>query len=247
LVESALPEGRPSILARRALCGEFLAVARNFHGACVNLNQLTRIAHVRRDIPSGSDEVMAEVRAGGRRIIELAALLSARGGGSPGRRRREARGGGGVIAKLTRGQRPSGAMRYLFGPGSYNEHEDPHVVAASASLRAEAGLRPTKAELERLAAAVDFPAVLFGTEVPGGACWHLSLSTKAGTDRELSDAEWAEVTKEAMRRLGFEGSGHQAGCRSVAVRHGRSSAGNDHVHVVVDLGARGRESGAHGQ
>jgi hypothetical protein len=84
LVESALPEGRPSLLARRALCREFLAVARDFHGACVNLNQLTHLAHVRRDIPSGADEVMADVRADGRRIVELAALLSARGGGSPG-------------------------------------------------------------------------------------------------------------------------------------------------------------------
>ena len=81
LVESALPEGRPSLLARRALCREFLAVARDLHGACVNLNQLTHLAHVRRDVPSRADEVMAEVRAGGRRIVELAALLSARGGG----------------------------------------------------------------------------------------------------------------------------------------------------------------------
>ena len=38
-----------------------------------------------------------------------------------------------------------------------------------------------------------------------------------------------------MSRLGFEASGHQAACRWVAVRHGRSSAGNDHVHVVVNL------------
>ena len=140
-----------------------------------------------------------------------------------------------MIAKVTRGQRPSGAVRYLFGPGRYNEHEDAHVVAASASLRVEAGLRPTKPELEELAAAMDLPAVMFGTEVPDGACWHLSLSTKAGTDRELSDTEWAEVAKEAMSRLGFEASGQQAACRWVAVRHGRSSAGNDHLHVVVDL------------
>ena len=84
LIESALPEGRPSLLARRALCREFLAVARDFHGACVNLNQVTHLAHVRRDIPSEADEVMAEVRAGGRRIVELVTLLSARAGGSPG-------------------------------------------------------------------------------------------------------------------------------------------------------------------
>ena len=140
-----------------------------------------------------------------------------------------------MIAKVTRGQAPSGAVRYLFGPGRYNEHEDPRVVAASASLRVEAGLRPHPAELDALAAAMDVPAVLFGTEVAGGACWHLSLSTKAGADRDLSDAEWAEVAKGAMDRLGFEASGHRAGCRWVAVRHGRSGAGNDHVHVVVDL------------
>ncbi len=140
-----------------------------------------------------------------------------------------------MIAKVTRGQAPSGAVRYLFGPGRYNEHEDPRVVAASASLRVEAGLRPHPAELDALAAAMDVPAVLFGTEVAGGACWHLSLSTKAGADRDLSDAEWAEVANRAMDRLGFEASGHRAGCRWVAVRHGRSGAGNDHVHVVVDL------------
>jgi hypothetical protein len=61
LVESALPEVRPSLLARRALCREFLAVARDFPGACVNLNQLTHLAHVRRGVPSGADEVVAEV------------------------------------------------------------------------------------------------------------------------------------------------------------------------------------------
>ena len=87
LVESAMPEGRPSLLARRALYREFLAVARDLHGACVNLNQLTHIAHVRRDIPSGADEVLAEVRGAGKRMAELAALLTAAGGGPRGEAR----------------------------------------------------------------------------------------------------------------------------------------------------------------
>ena len=88
LVESAMPEGRPSLLARRALYREFLAVARDLHGACVNLNQLAHIAHVRRDIPSGADEVLAEVRGAGRRMAELAAFLTAAGEGP----RKETRG-----------------------------------------------------------------------------------------------------------------------------------------------------------
>ena len=87
LVESAMPEGRPSLLARRALYREFLAVARDLHGACVNLNQLAHIAHVRRDIPSGADEVLAEVRGAGKRMAELAALLTAGREGSRGEAR----------------------------------------------------------------------------------------------------------------------------------------------------------------
>jgi hypothetical protein len=126
-------------------------------------------------------------------------------------------------------------VRYLFGPGREAEHTDPHVVAASASLRAEAGLRPDKAGLEELAVAMGLPSTLFGTEVADGPCWHLALSTKGKVDRDLSDTEWAEVAREAMRRLGFDATDGQAPCRWVAVRHGRSEAGNDHVHVVVNL------------
>ena len=140
-----------------------------------------------------------------------------------------------MIAKVTRGQGPSGAVRYLFGPGRENEHTDPHVVAASASLRVEAGLRLDKAHLEELTAAMDLPSTLFGTEVAGGPAWHLALSTKGKADRDLTDTEWAEVAREAMSRLGFDGSDGQAPCRWVAVRHGRSDKGNDHVHVVVNL------------
>jgi hypothetical protein len=40
---------------------------------------------------------------------------------------------------------------------------------------------------------------------------------------------------EAVRRLGFDAGDSQAPCRWVAVRHGRSAAGNDHVHLVVNL------------
>ena len=67
---------------------------------------------------------------------------------------------------------------------------------------------------------------------PAGTC---RCRPRPGRTGSLSDAEWAEVAEEAMSRLGFEASGHQAACRWVAVRHGRSSAGNDHVHVVVNL------------
>ena len=97
------------------------------------------------------------------------------------------------------------------------------------------GLRPSQAELKDLEAAMEAPGALYGSEVAGGVCWHLALSTKGGVDRDLSDEEWAEVAREAVRQLGFDAGDGQAPCRWVAVRHGRSEAGNDHTHLVVNL------------
>jgi hypothetical protein len=140
-----------------------------------------------------------------------------------------------VIAKVTRGDQPGEAVGYLFSPGRHNEHEDPHVVAAAAALGVTDGLRPLEAELKDLEAAMEAPSALYGSEVAGGVCWHLALSTKGGVDRDLSDSEWAAVAREAVRRLGFDAGDDRAPCRWVAVRHGRSEAGNDHVHLVVNL------------
>jgi hypothetical protein len=62
-----------------------------------------------------------------------------------------------VIAKVTRGGEPGGAVRYLFSAGRHNEHEDPHVVAAAAALDVGGGLRPSLAELKGLEAAMEGP------------------------------------------------------------------------------------------
>ena len=136
-----------------------------------------------------------------------------------------------MIAKVTRGDGPGGAVRYLFSAGRHNEHEDPHVVAAAAALGVTDGLRPSEVELKDLEAAMEAPSALYGNEEPRGVCWHLALSTKGGVDRDLSDEEWAAVAREAVCQLGFD----TGDCRWVAVRHGPSGAGNDHIHLVVNL------------
>ncbi len=74
-------------------------------------------------------------------------------------------------------------------------------------------------------------SALYGNEEPRGVCWHLALSTKGGVDRDLSDEEWAAVAREAVCQLGFD----TGDCRWVAVHHGPSGAGNDHIHLVVNL------------
>lgn len=50
-----------------------------------------------------------------------------RGGCGAGRRRT---GGFGVIGRVYRGGGVGGLLRYLYGPGRHNEHENPHLVAA---------------------------------------------------------------------------------------------------------------------
>ena len=148
-----------------------------------------------------------------------------------------------MIAKVTRGGGPGGAVRYLFSAGRHNEHEDPHVVAAAAALDVSDGWRPSEAELKDLEAAMEAQSALYGNEEPRGVCWHLALSTKGGVDRDLSDEEWAAVAREALCQLGFD----TGDCRWVAVRHGRSGAGNDHMHLVVNLVGERREGRLHPQ
>jgi Bacterial mobilisation protein (MobC) len=75
LVESALPGGRPSLLARRALYREFFAARRDLHGACTNLNQLAHLGNQQRQVPIGVEGCVAELEAAMARLVGLAGLL----------------------------------------------------------------------------------------------------------------------------------------------------------------------------
>ncbi len=85
-----------------------------------------------------------------------------------------------------------------------------------------------------IAAYLDMPRKQVEVDVPGGHVWHCSLSLRAG-EGQLPDARWAEVAGKLVDRMGFTDTGAKAACRWVAVRHGVSKAGNDHVHLVVSL------------
>ena len=82
LVESAMPGGRPSLLARRALYREFFAARRDLHGACTNLNQLAHLGNQQRQVPTGVEDSLAEVGAAMGRLVNLAGLLVAHPKGS---------------------------------------------------------------------------------------------------------------------------------------------------------------------
>jgi len=144
-----------------------------------------------------------------------------------------------VIRKVIRGNNIGRTVNYLFGPGKHNEHTNPHLIAAWDTAWLDdpalsASLTTTKGRAQ-LIAALDAPRILHEVEVPGGHIYHVPLSLPA-EDGLLGDIRWRQVVEEAVDRLGFgpdsEGRG---GCRWIAVHHGLSINGNDHVHVVVQL------------
>ena len=67
----------------------------------------------------------------------------------------------------------------------------------------------------------------------GGHIWHLSLSLPAG-DRPLTDDQWAEVARKATEAIGFEREGLEPAAW-VAVAHGASAQGNQHIHIAASL------------
>ena len=64
--------------------------------------------------------------------------------------------------------------------------------------------------------------------------WHCSLSLHP-EEPELTDERWAEICEQFIKQMGFAGESAKAQCRWVAIRHGRSTGGSDHAHLVVTL------------
>lgn len=84
-----------------------------------------------------------------------------------------------------------------------------------------------------------------------GNVWHCSLSLKApvyaidpetgSTTAELVDGEaaitdglWGDIARDFMREMGFAEEGLSP-ARWVAVHHGASKAGNDHIHIAATM------------
>ncbi|MEV4649039.1 relaxase/mobilization nuclease domain-containing protein [Saccharopolyspora sp. NPDC049357] len=138
-----------------------------------------------------------------------------------------------MITKVSpkRGSRTRGLLEYLWGPGRHNEHTNPHMVAAWD----ESFLQQELDSFERglLAREMEAPLRLFGRE-SGGHVYHVSVSIDA-PDGELTDEQWAEVARAGAEKLGFTDADGQAAVPWIAMRHGKSTNGNDHIHFVASL------------
>ncbi|MDH6238467.1 relaxase/mobilization nuclease domain-containing protein [Cryobacterium sp. CG_9.6] len=158
-----------------------------------------------------------------------------------------------MMPNIRRGDQMGGLMVYLAGGGRSNEHEEQHLVAGDAAIMAQHGYSMLDRNTALLIAkSLDAPRRAFGTEITrmaresdpatgamttkrvGADVWHCSLSLRA-EEGALSDEKWGVIAQDFVDRMGFTEASGKAACRWVAVRHGVSTNGNDHVHLAVSL------------
>ena len=154
-----------------------------------------------------------------------------------------------MIPNVTRGGKTHGVLIYLVGKGKREEHHDPHLVAGSPeAFRMAEGRLLDHRDAIALARFLDEPRQAFGTKLTiaerdkngrvigarDAHVWHCSLSLHP-QEPELPDEQWAEITEAFVEQMGFAGETSKAQCRWVAIRHGSSTGGSDHAHVVVTL------------
>lgn len=144
-------------------------------------------------------------------------------------------------------------MTYLVGDGRANEHTEQHLVAGDHAIMARHGYAVLDAAAAReIGIALDTPRLAYGVDVTRQVriedpqtgelhtervpadVWHCSLSLHAD-EGQLSDEQWGTIAQQFVDRMGFTEESGKAPCRWVAVRHGLSKNGNDHVHIAVSL------------
>lgn len=133
-----------------------------------------------------------------------------------------------MISKSRRGSRLGGLVRYLFGSGRHEEHSAQRVVACSDPTWAGTASLDA-ATLRQLIAELDDPAVRHGDRTAAGYVYHVVVSIPAA-DGTLSDKQWEQAGQRFVNKLGFDEQVHW-----VAVNHGASTGGNDHLHLVANL------------
>ncbi|WP_405539629.1 mobilization protein [Streptomyces sp. NBC_00075] len=135
-----------------------------------------------------------------------------------------------MVPDISTGSRTYGLLNYLYGPGRRDEHTDPHLVASWMPGLAPDPGRDPDATLKQLTDRLDLPVrALPKNRRPARHVWHCPVRTAPG-DRQLTDAEWAEVARRIVHATGIAEEGDAKACRWIAVRHA-----DDHIHLVATL------------
>lgn len=160
-----------------------------------------------------------------------------------------------MMPNVTRGGRMAGLVMYLTGPGRANEHTKPQLIAGHdvVTFDIEPGKDLSRDDALDIANILDEPRKQFGTEIKtpvrefdqekseyvttghkDAHVWHCSLSLKA-EEGQLSPEKWAEIAHDFVDRMGFIDPDGAKTSRWAAIHHGQSKAGNDHIHIAVQL------------
>lgn len=161
-----------------------------------------------------------------------------------------------MIPNITRGGKLPGFVNYLVGPGRFNEHSFPHIVAGDDVVLAavSAGVELSVNDALDVANVLERPRKLYGVEVTSPVrefseelgrkvtvgrrpshMWQCSLSLNGEVEGPLSDAAWNQIADEFMQRMGFVDPDRGETSRWVAIRHGVNRNGNDHIHIVAQM------------
>ncbi|MDH6538026.1 mobilization protein [Streptomyces sp. SPB4] len=135
-----------------------------------------------------------------------------------------------MVPDISTGGRTYGLLAYLYGPGRRDEHTDPHLVASWLPELASDPGRDPGATLKQLTDRLDLPVLALPKDRrPVRHVWHCPVRTAPG-DRQLTDAEWAQVARRIIHATGIAEEGDSHACRWIAVRHAE-----DHIHLVATL------------
>ncbi|GAA3175840.1 MULTISPECIES: relaxase/mobilization nuclease domain-containing protein [Streptomyces] len=140
-----------------------------------------------------------------------------------------------MIPKIVLGKGERATRRligYLYGPGSANEHTDPHLVASWNGFAPDPGRSPHRNPRDvegQLTAQLDQPVKMLGDKAPTTTVWHCPVRA-APEDPILTDAQWADIARRIVAAAGIAPEGDEEACRWVAVRHA-----DDHIHIAATL------------
>ncbi|MBH0780361.1 hypothetical protein IT779_29225 [Nocardia sp. NEAU-351] len=167
------------------------------------------------------------------------------------------------MPNISKGADMVGLVRYLAGPGKFNEHVNQRVIAGDIVSVSVFGGRidmERGAELGRLLDSSRM-TVLKGAPVlvtsykkaralmaegmskkaayeaatSDEHVFHCSLAL-AADEGELTDEKWSAVSRDFLTEMGFIGrEDGTPDVRWAAIRHGLSKNGNDHVHLALSV------------
>lgn len=170
-----------------------------------------------------------------------------------------------VVHVGKRGRDMAGLVGYLYGPGKSDEHTDQRMVASSPGLAMayqgalsrdeahdlgrlvesswRARVAPELAVVGAAHGGIPRDAVRPGagdgdanglTDFDAEHVYHLIVSLPPG--EAWTDEQWETIAHDVVQGMGFtSGPDDEHGCRWVAVHHGLSAGGNDHMHIAVNL------------